>query len=33
MADFEVAGPDAMDLFADFSVNGYDDFPVGRADG
>jgi len=31
MADFEVTGPDAVDLFADYSANGYEGFDVGKA--
>jgi len=31
MADFEVEGPEAVDLFADYSANSYEGFDVGKA--
>lgn len=31
MTDFEVSGPDAVDLYRDFAVNGFEDFSVGQA--
>ena len=31
MTDFEVSGPDAVDLYRDHAVNNFDDFQVGQA--